>query len=87
MEQERSTGGEPRSPAGTTQDRPKAPASPRTLRAWRRIGLVLGVPAAVLLVATVVLRAVPGPGHAWYAALAVPGVLGGLVSVVFLRRV
>ena len=63
------------------------PAGPRTLRLWRRIGLVFGVPAAVLVVAAVVLRVVDGRGSAWHLLLVVPGLLAGLVAVVFLRRV
>ncbi|WP_104525123.1 hypothetical protein [Blastococcus atacamensis] len=63
------------------------PATPRTLRAWRRIGLLLGVPAAGLLTAAVAIRLAVGRDDAWYAALAVPGVLLGLLAGVFLRRV
>ncbi|MDK3254965.1 hypothetical protein [Blastococcus capsensis] len=67
--------------------RPKAPAPPRTLRAWRRIGLALGVPAAALVVAAALARSVLRLEGAWYVGLAVPGVLAGLLAVVFLRRI
>ncbi|RBY90085.1 hypothetical protein DQ244_11435 [Blastococcus sp. TBT05-19] len=62
-------------------------ASPRTLRAWRRIGLALGIPAAVLVSAAVVVRLVAGREAAGYVSLALPGLLAGLLAVVFLRRV
>ena len=67
-------------------DRPE-PASPRALRAWRRIGLIVGIPAAVLVTAAVVVRLVAGGEGAGYVALALPGLLAGLLAVAFLRRV
>lgn len=73
----------------TTRRRRAEPASPRTLRAWRLIGLVLGTPAAVLLVAgpVVALLDLP-PGRGPVAVLLTGGgVLLALLAVVFLQRV
>jgi hypothetical protein len=67
--------------------RARPPATPRALRAWRRTGLIFGVPAGVLVVAAVVVRLAVGRDGPWYPALALPDVLGGLLAVVFLRRV
>ncbi|MCA0145614.1 hypothetical protein [Blastococcus sp. LR1] len=67
-------------------DRRPEPASPRALGAWRRIGLCLGIPAAILVTAPVVVRLVLGREGTWYVALALPGLLAGLLAVVFLRR-
>jgi len=61
------------------------PADARTLRFWRRTGLVLGAPGAVLAVAGL-LGGLLGGGSAAFA-LAVTGALCGLVAVVFLQRV
>jgi hypothetical protein len=61
------------------------PAGPRTLRAWRRIGLVLGAPGAVLMVTGVVSGVVGKSTDA--VPLAGAGSLCALGAVVFIQRV
>lgn len=73
----------------TTRHRRREPASPRTLRTWRSIGLLAGPPGAVLMVAGVVVGvADPAPGQGIAAVLlAGSGLLCALVAVTFLQRV
>ncbi|NEK85830.1 DUF4175 domain-containing protein [Blastococcus saxobsidens] len=68
-------------------DRRPEPASPRALRAWRRIGLTLGPPGAGLLSAAAAAWLITGRLGGWPAALVVSGLAAGLLAVVFLRRV
>ncbi|WNV77603.1 hypothetical protein [Geodermatophilus sp. DSM 44513] len=70
--------------AAARRRRPE-PADPATLRAWRRTGLVLGTPGALLVVAAVVTGSLGGGSTA--AGLSAVGALAAAAAVVFLQRV